>query len=40
VVREADGTFSVIKQLRSDASALADIPELGGSDSVNRPAIE
>ncbi|WP_051448431.1 DUF421 domain-containing protein [Bradyrhizobium sp. WSM1417] len=37
VVLEADGTFSVIRQLRSDATALADIPELGGSNSANRP---
>lgn len=36
VVLEADGTFSVIRQLRSDATALADIPELGGSNSANR----
>jgi uncharacterized membrane protein YcaP (DUF421 family) len=40
VVLEADGTFSVIKQLGPDASALADIPELGGSDRANRPASE
>ncbi|MGY4513172.1 DUF421 domain-containing protein [Bradyrhizobium sp. USDA 3650] len=37
VVLEADGTFSVIRQVRSDATALADIPELGGSNSANRP---
>lgn len=36
VVLEADGTFSVIKQLGSGASALADIPEMGGSNSANR----
>jgi uncharacterized membrane protein YcaP (DUF421 family) len=36
VVLEADGTFSVIRQVRSDATALADIPELGGSNSANR----
>lgn len=36
VVLEADGTFSVIGQLRSDATALADVPELGGSNSANR----
>jgi uncharacterized membrane protein YcaP (DUF421 family) len=36
VVLEADGTFSVIKTIRQDASALADILELGGSDSANR----
>ena len=40
VVLEADGTFSVIKQLRPDSSALADIPELGGSNSANRPAAQ
>lgn len=37
VVLEADGTFSVISQLGSDATALADIPELGGSNEANRP---
>jgi uncharacterized membrane protein YcaP (DUF421 family) len=31
VILEADGTFSVIKELEPNASALADIPELGGS---------
>lgn len=36
VVLEADGTFSVIKPLGSRASALADVPELGGSNSANR----
>ncbi|WIW44514.1 DUF421 domain-containing protein [Bradyrhizobium sp. 62B] len=36
VVLEADGTFSVINQLGSGASALADIPEMGGSNSANR----
>jgi uncharacterized membrane protein YcaP (DUF421 family) len=36
VVLEADGTFSVIRQLGSQASALADIPELGGSNAANR----
>lgn len=36
VVLEADGTFSVIRQLGSDATALADIPELGGSNEANR----
>jgi uncharacterized membrane protein YcaP (DUF421 family) len=36
VVLEADGTFSVIRQLGSEASALADIPELGGSNAANR----
>jgi uncharacterized membrane protein YcaP (DUF421 family) len=33
VILEADGTFSVIKELGRSASALADIPELGGSNS-------
>ena len=37
VTVEADGTFSVIKEVGPDASALADIPELGGSTSANRP---
>ncbi|SFH69173.1 YetF domain-containing protein [Bradyrhizobium sp. Gha] len=36
VVLEADGTFSVIKELGPGASALADVPELGGSNSANR----
>ena len=36
VVLEADGTFSIIKELGSNATALADIPELGGSNSANR----
>lgn len=36
VVLEADGTFSLIRQLGSEASALADIPELGGSNAANR----
>ena len=36
VVLEAEGTFSVIKQLGSSASALADVPELGGSNAANR----
>jgi uncharacterized membrane protein YcaP (DUF421 family) len=36
VVLEADGTFSVIRELSSKASALADVPELGGSNSANR----
>lgn len=40
VVLEADGTFSVIKDLGSNASALADIPELGGSNRANRPTTE
>lgn len=36
VVLEADGTFSVIKQIGEDASAMADIPEFGGSNRANR----
>lgn len=36
IVLAADGTFSVIKQLGSGASALADVPELAGSNSANR----
>lgn len=36
VVLEADGTFSVIKAVGADATALADIPELGGSNAANR----
>jgi uncharacterized membrane protein YcaP (DUF421 family) len=35
VILEADGTFSVIKDLAGRASALADIPELGGSNTSN-----
>jgi uncharacterized membrane protein YcaP (DUF421 family) len=35
VILEADGTFSVIKDLAEPASALADIPELGGSKREN-----
>jgi len=37
VILEADGTFSVIKKLPEHASALADIPELGGSSAQDRP---
>ncbi|MET3971991.1 hypothetical protein ACVWXN_000233 [Bradyrhizobium sp. i1.4.4] len=40
IVLEADGTFSVIRELGSAASALADIPELGGSSSANRSSSE
>jgi hypothetical protein len=40
VILEADGTFSVIKQLGAAPSALADIPELGGSTEANRPTTE
>jgi len=36
VILEADGTFSVIKDLGRSVSALADIPELGGSNSENQ----
>jgi len=36
VILEADGTFSVIKDLTTNASALADIPELGGSNRENK----
>ena len=36
VVLEADGTFSVIKELKSGPSAMADIPEMGGSNAANR----
>jgi uncharacterized membrane protein YcaP (DUF421 family) len=35
VVLEADGTFSVIEKLPDKPSALADIPELGGSNAEN-----
>jgi uncharacterized membrane protein YcaP (DUF421 family) len=40
VVLEADGTFSVIEKVGPNSSALADIPEMGGSNSVNRPDTE
>jgi hypothetical protein len=36
VIHEADGTFSVIRRLRPDATPLWDIPELGGSTETNR----
>jgi len=36
VVLEADGTFSVIPKLSDRPSALADIPELGGSNEENK----
>jgi uncharacterized membrane protein YcaP (DUF421 family) len=36
VVHEADGTFSVIQNLPANPSALADIPELGGSNKANK----
>jgi uncharacterized membrane protein YcaP (DUF421 family) len=35
VVLEADGTFSVIERIAGRPSALADIPELGGSNEEN-----
>jgi uncharacterized membrane protein YcaP (DUF421 family) len=36
VILEADGTFSVIQKLSGSRSALADIPELGGSNRSNK----
>ena len=36
VILEPDGTFSVIGKLSGSRSALADIPELGGSTNANR----
>lgn len=36
VILEADGTFSVIERLSGDCSAVADIPELGGSNTANK----
>jgi uncharacterized membrane protein YcaP (DUF421 family) len=36
VVLEADGSFSVMHRLSGPCSALADIPELGGSDEANK----
>jgi uncharacterized membrane protein YcaP (DUF421 family) len=36
VIVEPDGTFSVIGKLSGSRSALADIPELGGSTNANR----
>jgi uncharacterized membrane protein YcaP (DUF421 family) len=36
VVLEADGTFSVIQNIAQSPSALADIPELGGSNEANK----
>jgi uncharacterized membrane protein YcaP (DUF421 family) len=35
VFLEADGTFSVIEKLTGSCSALADVPELGGSNDAN-----
>lgn len=37
VILEADGTFSVIRDVCANATALADIPQLGGSNDANRP---
>jgi len=36
VILEADGTFSVVPKLSGSCSALADIPELGGSNDANQ----
>jgi uncharacterized membrane protein YcaP (DUF421 family) len=36
VVLEADGTFSVVGKLSGSRSALADVPEMGGSNKVNK----
>lgn len=36
VILEADGTFSVIETIKQPASALDDIPELGGSNKANK----
>jgi len=36
VILEADGTFSVIGKLAGSASALADVPEFGGSNKANK----
>ncbi|HEY7807028.1 MAG TPA: YetF domain-containing protein [Croceibacterium sp.] len=36
IILEADGTFSVIATIKEPASALADVPELGGSDKANK----
>jgi uncharacterized membrane protein YcaP (DUF421 family) len=37
IILEADGTFSVIKEMSDSCSALADVPQLGGSNEANRP---
>lgn len=36
VILEADGTFSVIHKISGCQSALADVPELGGSNKANK----
>ena len=36
VILGADGTFSVVAEVPDNASALADIPELGGSTEANK----
>jgi uncharacterized membrane protein YcaP (DUF421 family) len=36
VILEPDGTFSVIGKIEGSASALDDIPELGGSNKANK----
>jgi uncharacterized membrane protein YcaP (DUF421 family) len=36
VVLEADGTFSVIARIGQSSSALADVPEFGGSNKANK----
>lgn len=37
VILEADGTFSVIARIAGSASALADVPQFGGSNKANKP---
>ena len=36
VILEADGTFSIIRKIAGRQSALADVPELGGSNKANK----
>jgi uncharacterized membrane protein YcaP (DUF421 family) len=36
IILEADGTFSVIDKIKEPASALYDVPELGGSNKANK----
>jgi uncharacterized membrane protein YcaP (DUF421 family) len=36
VILEADGNFSVIGKIAGSASALADVPEFGGSNKANK----
>ena len=36
IILEADGTFSIIDKIREPASALEDVPELGGSSKANK----